>query len=88
MFLRKHCEVEIESLREQMGVGDHRQVWKLTVDERIIIDTLSDLSIKLDRVIFHIEDTNSRDLDRHTYQNSSKASTPLIQSDCEEETQE
>lgn len=50
-----------------MGMGTQRNEWRLTVDERIIMDTLSDLSKKLDRVIFHIEDTNSRDLDRHTY---------------------
>jgi hypothetical protein len=37
----------------------------------------------MDRVIFYIEDQNARDIDRHTYCNSSKASTPL-ESESEE----
>jgi hypothetical protein len=68
-FLRKHCEEELTSLKAQIfGLNMSPSTdWRVSVDDRIVRDSLGELESKMDRVIFNIEDQNACDIERHTY---------------------
>jgi hypothetical protein len=52
LFIKKNCEKEFEQIGEQMSEFQSQSEWKLSVDERIIVDTLSELHRKLEKVLF------------------------------------
>ncbi len=64
VYIRKTCVKGFEDLSNELNYGAEHT---LSLDEKIILDTLNDLQSKLEKVIFYIEDHNSRDIDRHTY---------------------
>ena len=70
LYIRKHCETSLKDLKLEFNEARAH-----SLDERIIQETFIELENKLESVVFYIEDQNSRDIDRHTYQNSSRKSS-------------